>query len=64
VGDPAVVRRLGPGEQPQQRRLAGTVEADHADPVRVVDAQRDVREQLAGRAVPLGHPVQVDDVGH
>ena len=64
VGDPAGVGLLGLGEQPQQGGLAGAVEADHADPVGVVEAERDVGEQRPGGAVPLAHPVQVDDVGH
>ena len=64
VGDPAGVRLLLLGEQPQQGGLAGAVEADHADPVGVVEAEGDVGEQRPGGAVPLGHPVQVDDVGH
>ena len=53
VGDPAGVRLLGLGEQAQQGGLAGAVEADDADPVGVVEAERDVGEQLAGRAVAL-----------
>ena len=51
LGDPARRRAPRPGEQPQQRRLAGAVEADHADPVGVVEAERDVGQQRAGRAV-------------
>ena len=62
VGDPAGVRRLAPGEQPQQRGLAAAVAADDADPVALADAERDVVEQGAACRSALLTRLQVDQV--
>ena len=55
VGHPAGVRRLAPGEQPQQGRLAVAVAPDDADAVALADAEGHVVEQVAG-AVRLATP--------
>lgn len=46
--DTARVRRLGAAEETEQRRLAGTVGSDDADPVAVVEPEGDAVEQGAG----------------
>src|SRR5690606_23312462 len=63
VGHPAGVRLLGPGEQAQQRALAGAVAPDDADPVGLVEPERHRVEKLPGR-VPLRDAVEARDVGH
>ena len=61
LGDPA--RRLvEPRHDPQQRRLAGAVRAEHADLRAGQERERDVREHLAVRAVKLVGPVHREDV--
>ena len=60
---PAVVRGLLPGEHLEQRRLAAAVQADDADPVALVDAERHAVEQRPD-AERLRDGLQVDQVGH
>ena len=56
-------RLLEPGHDPEQRRLAGAVRAEHADFRAVQERQRDVRQDLALGAVVLVGPVhRVDHV--
>ena len=52
VRDAAGVRRLAPGQHPQQRRLAVAVAPDDADAVALADAERDAVEQGAGAVAP------------
>ena len=63
VGDPAAVRRLPAGEHPQQGALAAAVAADHADPVAVVQAERDLVEHPAF-GVGDGDGFQVQQMRH
>ena len=53
---------LDPGHDPQQRRLAGAVRAEHADLRARQERQRDVREHLPVGAVELVDPVHAEDV--
>ncbi|BCB85332.1 hypothetical protein Psuf_026450 [Phytohabitans suffuscus] len=53
MGDPARVRLFELGEQPQQRGLAGAVEADDAHPVGVVEPEGDVGEEGPAAPYPL-----------
>ena len=53
---------LAPGHDPQQRRLAGAVRAEHADLRPVEERERDVREHLPVGAVELVGPVHRVDV--
>ena len=65
LGDPR--RRLVPaGHDPQERRLAGAVRAEHADLRSRQERERDVRQHLAVRAVELVGPVHREHVfrGH
>jgi hypothetical protein len=56
LGD-AARRLLEPGHDPQQRRLAGPVRAEHADLRAGEEAERDVRQHLPVGAVELVGPV-------
>ena len=55
-------RLLLAGHDPQHRRLAGAVRAEHADLRAGEERQRDVREHLAVGAVELVDPVHREDV--
>ena len=55
-------RLLHAGHDPQQRRLAGPVRAEHADLRAREERQGDVRQHLALRAVELVDPVHRVDV--
>ena len=61
LGD-AARRLLQPGHDPQQRRLAGAVRAEHADLGAGQEAERDVRQHLPVGAVELVGPVHREDV--
>ena len=61
LGDPAR-RLLEPGHDPQQRRLAGAVRAEHADLRAGQERERDVRQHLPVGAVELVGPVHREDV--
>ena len=61
LGDPAR-RLLEPGHDPQQRRLAGPVRAEHADLRARQERERDVRQHLPVGAVELVGPVHREDV--
>ena len=54
--DAALVRKLDPGEEPQQRRLAGAVSADDAEPRARPERQVDAIENGGGA-------VRLDDAG-
>ena len=58
----AAVLGVAPGHDPQQRRLAGAVEAEHADLGARQEAQRDVLEHLLVGRVRPGQPVHREDV--
>ena len=53
---------LEPGHDPQQRRLAGAVRAEHADLRPGQERERDVRQHLSVRPVELVGPVHREDV--
>ncbi len=61
AGDAPGVRRLEAADEPQQRQLAVAVAPHHADPLALVDAERDAPQHLAA-AVALVDRVQVDQV--
>ncbi len=61
-GGLAAIAVVEPGHDPQQRRLAGAVVAEHADPGARVEAQRDVLEDLLVRRVGPGDLVHRVDV--
>ena len=64
VADATVVRRAFAGEDVEQRGLAPAVEADDADPVADLDAERDPVEQDPGGVAGdvRGDGLQVDQV--
>jgi hypothetical protein len=62
----AAVLLVDSRHDPQQRRLAGAVVAEHADLGARKEGQRDVVEHRLVRRVQLGQPVHREDVlrGH
>src|SRR5690606_5364341 len=58
--DRAAVRRVGPGDHLDQRRLAGAVVAEQGHDLAGRDGQVDVAERLYG-AESLGNPGQLQD---
>ncbi len=67
LGDPglAVIFLVEAGHDPQQRRLAGAVDAEHADLGVGVEREMDVIEHLPGR-IALGQTLhEIDELtGH
>src|SRR5690606_14256406 len=61
VDDAAGVGLAGPGDQPQQRRLAAAVGTDDADPVALVDPEGDVGQDLL-LGVADADPLEADEV--
>ena len=62
-GDPAFAGEIlvDAGHDAQQRRLAGAVDAEHADLGVGVEGQMDVIQHLLGRRVGLGQTLHVID---
>jgi hypothetical protein len=59
----ARIGRLDAGEDAQQRRLAGPIRPDQADPVAVMNPEREVGEQRR-RAVRLGNLLATEQQRH
>ena len=64
LGRPGLAVELGlePGHDPEQRRLAGTVEAHHADLGARQEGERDFLQHLATAGIGLGQAVGDEDV--